>query len=120
MMFSKKQIRKYFVRQLDQSDCGVACLASLIKLYEGETSIEKLRELSGTSKQGTTMLGLYHAAQQLGMDVEAFEADIPNLKTVKSPCILHVIMDNRLQHYVNFYGYENGKFIIGDPAKITI
>ena len=54
-----KHIEKTHTLQLDQSDCGVACLLSVIKLYEGNNSLEKLRELSGTTKQGTTMLGLY-------------------------------------------------------------
>ena len=56
---NKKHIEKTHTLQLDQSDCGVACLMSLIKLNGGTNSIEKLRELSGTTKQGTTMLGLY-------------------------------------------------------------
>ena len=61
-----KQIEKTHTLQLDQSDCGVACLMSLIKLNGGTNSIEKLRELSGTTKQGTTMLGLYQVANQIG------------------------------------------------------
>lgn len=56
-----------FARQHDQSDCGVACLASIINFYEGEISLENLRIISGTSKQGTTLLGLLQAAQQFGI-----------------------------------------------------
>lgn len=116
-MISEKSAKKSFTRQLDQSDCGVACLLSVMKYYGGESSLEKLRELSGTSKQGTTVLGLYQASMQLGMDTQALEGDIKNLKEVSSPCILHVVIDKRLQHYVVCYGYENGKFLIGDPAS---
>ena len=47
-----------FVRQQGQSDCGVACLASIIAFYKGEAQLENLRELSGTTQQGTTLLGL--------------------------------------------------------------
>ena len=39
------------------------------------------------------------------------------LKTKEQPTILHVIIDNRLQHYIICYGYKNERFIIGDPAK---
>ena len=114
---SEKQLQKTFVLQHDQSDCGVACLLSLIKLYGGNNSLEKLRELSGTTKQGTTLLGLYQAANQLGFTAKGNEADIPAVIDHKQPLILHVIIENRLQHYIICYGIENGKFIIGDPAK---
>jgi len=107
---------KHF-KQRDQSDCGVTCLYTLIKYYEGEVSLEKLRELSGTSKEGTTLLGLYQAANQIGLDAEGFEAEIEHLKTLEHPAILHVIIEGKLQHYVVVFGYENQKFLISDPAK---
>lgn len=112
-----KQLLKTFELQHDQSDCGVACLLSLIKYYQGNGSLEKLRELSGTTKQGTTLLGLYQAANQLGFTAQGNEADIQALIDHKHPLILHVILEDRLQHYMICYGYDNNKFIIGDPAK---
>ena len=63
-MFDKKRIKKSVVLQHDQNDCGVACLLSLIRYYGGNQSLEKLREYSGTTRQGTTLLGLYQAANQ--------------------------------------------------------
>jgi ATP-binding cassette subfamily B protein len=117
MNYSIKKIKKSFIRQHDLSDCGVACLSTLARFYEGDVRLEKLRELSGTSKQGTTLLGMLQAARQIGLDAEAFEADIPNLQKLESPSILHVVIDNRLQHYVICYGYQDGKFLISDPAK---
>lgn len=113
-----KHIEKTHTLQLDQSDCGVACLLSIIKLYEGNHSIEKLRELSGTSKQGTTMLGLYQVANQIGFEAEGCEADIQALIDHKQPVMLHVLIEKQLQHYVVCYKYDEIKgFLIGDPGK---
>lgn len=114
---NQKLLTKTHVLQHDQSDCGVACLLSLINYYEGENSLEKLRELSGTTRQGTTLLGLHQAANQLGFESNGNEADIQALIDHKEPLILHVVIKERLQHYVVCYGFENDKFIIGDPAK---
>ena len=114
---NNKLLSKSLVLQHDQSDCGVACLLSLIKYYDGDNSLEKLRELSGTTKQGTTLLGLYQAANNLGFTAQGNEADIQALIDHGEPLILHVVINERLQHYVVCYGYENGKFVIGDPAK---
>jgi ATP-binding cassette subfamily B protein len=113
-----KHIEKTHTLQLDESDCGVACLLSIIKFYQGNHSIEKLRELSGTTQQGTTLLGLYQVANSLGFNTEGCEADILSLIEHNQPVILHVVIDKQLQHYVVCYQYskENG-FLIGDPAK---
>ncbi|WP_299106096.1 peptidase domain-containing ABC transporter [uncultured Tenacibaculum sp.] len=114
---NKKLITKLHVLQHDQSDCGVACLLSLIQYYGGTNSLEKLRELSGTTKQGTTLLGLYQTANKVGFTAEGNEADIQALIDHNRPVILHVIIEDKLQHYVVCYGYEDNQFIIGDPAK---
>lgn len=114
---SQKDLEKTFALQQDQSDCGVACLLSLIQYYEGSNSLEKLREISGTTKQGTTLLGLYQAANQLGFTAQGNEADLQAIIDHKEPLILHVVIEERLQHYIICYGYQNNKFIIGDPAK---
>lgn len=113
-----KHIEHTHTLQLDQSDCGVACLLSIIKLNNGNQSLERLREISGTTKEGTTMLGLYQAANQLGFKAEGSEADLKMLITHRQPVILHVLIENHLQHYIVCYEYiENKGFLIGDPAK---
>ena len=116
-LLSHKHLQQTFTIQHDQSDCGVACLLSLIQYYGGSNNLEKLRELSGTTKQGTTLLGLYQAANQLGFSALGNEADLQAVIDHKEPLILHVVIEDRLQHYVVCYGYEKDKFIIGDPAK---
>jgi len=112
-----RHISKTFVKQYSQFYCGLACLASVVKYYGGETTQEKLRENSGTTLNGTSLLGLYQAAQKLGFGVGAFEADIQNLKELKEPVILHIVKDHTLEHFVVYYGLNNEKFIIGDPAS---
>lgn len=113
-----KKARKTFVLQKDQSDCGVACLLSLIRFYGGENSLEELRKQSGTSVQGTTMLGLYQAANQSGLNAEGNEADIPAIIEHGKPLILHCLIDEKLEHYIVCFGYsETQGFLIGDPAK---
>ena len=112
-----KLLTNTHILQHDQSDCGIACLLSIIQYYGGANSLEKLRELSGTTKQGTTLLGLYQTANRIGFTAQGNEADIQAIIDHKQPLILHVLIENKLQHYVICYGYENNQFIIGDPGK---
>ena len=113
-----KHIQKTHTLQLDQTDCGVACLLSVIKFYNGSHSLEKLRELSGTTKQGTTMLGLCQAANGLGFTAEGYKTDLESLKRHGEPVILLTLNEGQAQHYLVCYEYntQNG-FLIGDPAK---
>jgi len=123
-MTTIKYLEKCFVQQQDQSDCGVACLLSVIRFHDSDESLEILRKLSGTSKEGTTMLGLIQASQALGFDAEGLEAEnIKSLEEINEPAILHVVLDNRHHHYVVFFPFpvlSDNKFIIGDPAKGVI
>jgi ATP-binding cassette, subfamily C, bacteriocin exporter len=110
------------VLQHDQSDCGVASLLSVINYYGGNSDLETIRKLSGTNITGTTLLGLYQAATSLGFKAEGCEADIAALYKHPNPVILHVLIEDKLEHYVVCYGTQlNEKkelvFIIGDPAK---
>lgn len=119
-MKNKKLIQKTFSFQKDQTDCGVGCLQSLIRYYGGEISLETLREKSGTSKTGTTLLGLYQCAKEIGFDAEGCEADIKALIEHGEPVILHILIEQKYEHYVVCYSYDtdkNSKFCIGDPTK---
>ena len=123
MTLNKQISKKSFVHQQDQSDCGIACLLSIIKYYDGINTFENLRNLSGTNTTGTTLLGLYEAASKLGFTVEGCETNIDLLSNYHSPCILYA----HTNHYVICYGISpqslpkrEGQelvFIIGDPAK---
>jgi ATP-binding cassette, subfamily C, bacteriocin exporter len=95
-----KKLQKSLSLQHDQTDCGVACLQTLVRYYGGDINLERLRELSGTSRTGTTLLGLYQVANQIGFIAEGCEADIPALIEHNQAVILHLTLQNQYQHYV--------------------
>lgn len=114
---NRKKAEKTFVLQHEATDCGAAALLSVVRYYGGDSSIVHLREISGTTATGTTLLGLCQAARSIGFDANGVVADsVDDLKNSCLPCILNVRIDNLLLHYVVCYAYENGRFIIGDPG----
>ncbi|MBN8665641.1 MAG: peptidase domain-containing ABC transporter [Chitinophagales bacterium] len=116
---SKKKLNVF--QQQSKYDCGICCLLTIIQYYGGNETLENLRRLSGTNKTGTSLLGLYQAANACGFNAEGCEADMDALLAHPLPCILHVVLDNHLQHYVVYFGKKNQKgrklLVIGDPAK---
>ncbi|NJK82670.1 MAG: peptidase domain-containing ABC transporter [Saprospiraceae bacterium] len=115
-----KKLNKSHVFQQEQSDCGVACLLMLTRYYGGNNTLEKIRASSGTSTEGTTLLGMYQAAQALGFKAEGCKADIAALISHGKPLILHLTLEQGLQHYVVVCppsSQHEAVFLIADPAK---
>ena len=119
-MKSRKKLHAVFTRQHGEFSCGLACLSMIIKYYGSYARQEDLRNISGTSLAGTSLLGLYQAAQKLHFAPEGYEADMKSLQSLDIPVILHIIKEQRLEHYVVCFGYENNHFIIGDPGESAI
>lgn len=116
--YTNRRLEKITVRQHDQSDCGVAALATVIAWHGGRAKAEDLRIASGTSVAGTTMLGLYQAALEYGLAAEGVEMDMEHLLQQQRPCILHTLVGGSMEHYLVYLGLEpNGMLVIGDPAK---
>ena len=46
------------------------------------------------------MLGLLQSARALGLDTEGYESDMQSLIACADVCILHVLVDERLAHYI--------------------
>ena len=60
------------IKQYDSSDCGPACITYICNHYKKEILFSKVRELSKTTENGSTMLGLVAALDSLGFDVKAW------------------------------------------------
>ncbi|MFN7116644.1 MAG: ABC transporter transmembrane domain-containing protein, partial [Saprospiraceae bacterium] len=112
----------YHIQQRDMTDCGVACLLAILRSYGGNASLDQLREWSGTSINGTTLLGLYQAARKVGLEAEGLEAEIQHLRELTHPAILHVIKPDQGLHYIICYNYDikSDTFLISDPAETAI
>jgi len=102
---------------MDQKDCGVASLAMVFGYFGSYYSLARLRELAKTTINGTTALGLVKAAETLGFEPQAIQADMtlfdsPNLIF---PFVVHVLKDKELFHYYVVTGKDKQNIHIADP-----
>ena len=51
-------------------DCGICCLLSIIRYYRGEVSKEYLREITSTTKDGTSFYNLIEGATVIGLTLK--------------------------------------------------
>ena len=112
-------MKKYnSVRQHDQTDCGAACLATIFNYYGLYVAVTKLRELVGTDRNGTNMLGLIETANEYGFDTKTVKVEQDKFKeSLPMPFIAHIVTKDNLQHFVVVHKITNNKVIIADPAK---
>ena len=74
MMDLEKKVRRSHIQQLGNTDCGATCLAIIVKFFGGEVSLEHLRRVCGTTREGTTILGLFQGAKKIGLDASPLKA----------------------------------------------
>jgi len=107
---------KKTIKQHDITDCGAACLASISAHYKLETPIARIRQYASTDKKGTNVLGLIEAAKKLGFEAKGVRGDFESLYKIPKPAIAHVIIKERLQHYVVIYEVTKTFIKIMDPG----
>ncbi len=104
------------IKQHDITDCGAACLASISAHYKLQIPIARIRQFASTDKKGTNILGLMEAANKLGFEAKGVRGDMESLSKIPKPAIAHVIVREKLQHYVVIYEVTKDYIKIMDPG----
>ena len=55
-----------FYHQADEMDCGPTCLRMIAKHYGRTISLEKLRKLSETTREGSSLKNIANMAEKIG------------------------------------------------------
>ncbi|RKN76903.1 peptidase domain-containing ABC transporter [Ulvibacterium marinum] len=100
--------------QPDSKDCGPTCLKIIAKHYGKTVSLPHIREISETTRSGSSLLDLSDAAEHLGFKSLGVKLSYKELLKAPLPCILHW---NKV-HFVVLYGAERRKKN-GDILKIS-
>lgn len=107
---------KYFIPQIDQTDCGFACLKMLIAhLYEDEKALYiKQDENHGPY----TMLQIKEKGEVYGISLQGIEVtDKSSIKEMRFPFIAILKKKNDVFHYVLVTKVKWGSVYYSDPAE---
>ena len=88
------------IKQQESKDCGIACLASIGQHYGLYLPQSKIRAWAQTDLQGTNLLGMLHAATQMGFEAKALRGTVGQLKHLPLPAIAHGMIEKNLSHFV--------------------
>ncbi len=105
------------VKQNDQSDCGPACLAAVALHYKCPMRLQQMRDLAGTDRIGTNLLGMTQAAERMGFLAKAVKGTYEVLPKAPLPAVAHVRTKEGLGHFVVLHRVAKSHVVIADPAR---
>ncbi len=109
----RRRRRLPHVYQLDEMDCGAACLAMVTRYFGKTVGLPRIREFVHTSSEGTSLLGLSRGAEALGLEAHNVRASKSRLDRLPLPALCHW----EGNHWVVLYEVGATSVRIGDPAR---
>ena len=101
------------VRQLDEMDCGAACVAMVCRCFGREVAPSHIRLAIGTGADGTSLRGLQRGGEHVGLEVDAVKVSTGRLDELPLPAIIHWEQN----HWVVLYALDHEHAYIADPAR---
>ena len=100
------------IRQMEDADCGAACLAMVLGSFGKHVDLRELRDMTGANRDGVTALSIVNAARAYGLRARGVKADIGDLRHLPRGSILHW----EFSHFVVFERTTRGGIRVIDPA----
>ncbi len=100
-----------FIRQSEEAECGLACLAMVSSYFGGRKDMTSLRKEFPISLRGAHVGMLLQIAKGMNLVARPMKVETSALEMLKAPCILH--WNNN--HFVVFRSMIKDKYYITDP-----
>lgn len=104
------------VLQEGNKDCGSASLLSVIRYYGGDISLDRLIEMTKTTKEGTNFYNMSLAASHFRLMTKCYKVDnIEKINKVDVPFIVQINSEN-YNHFVVVYKVNKNNIVVMDPS----
>lgn len=111
MRLGFRTVKTPFVRQLNQSQCGLAAMTSILSYYGVTVRQSALLSAMRSAKEGVNMWEIYQMAQRYAITPQLyFNSTLPHAPN-HFPCIAHW----RNSHFVIIEGIHGSHVAINDP-----
>lgn len=117
--------KDHLIKQGFDYSCGSASLAIILNFYLGEkfTETQVIHGLMNhgdasaiAKRQAFSLLDMKRFVNALGYSGEGYRAEVEDLLTLTTPCILPIKILN-YRHFVVFRGIHNGHIFLADPWR---
>lgn len=101
------------ILQVQDGECGLACLAMVSATLEVAAPLHELRSRFRTSSRGSTLHQLMSYAEKIGLGSRAVRLEPHELSQLSLPAILHWDM----RHYLVLEAVSPNGVVVCDPAR---
>jgi ATP-binding cassette subfamily B protein len=111
---SRRPSRRFrLISQIDETDCGAACLAMICRHYGAEIPLARIRSLTRTSTHGASLGDVVRAAEELGLAARPVRVSPGHMDEIPLPALLH--WEGR--HFVVLVELRDGRALIANPSS---
>lgn len=107
----KKKVK--YIEQMEQSECGLACLTMIMNYFNIPITLANLRDEYGSTKEGMTFKHLLQLSKEKGMEGIAYQINSDELTNDILPAIIHW----EKKHFIVLEKVTKSSFIIVDPGE---
>ena len=98
--------------QMHVTECGAACLGSVLAHFGRWVALNELREKCEVSRDGSTAAGILRAARHYGLECTGRAVQLDQVRKLPLPLVLFW----EFNHFVILEGFDRGHFYLNDPA----
>lgn len=102
-----------FETQGTAAECGLACLAAVLRHHGHAVALRELRRRFPPSLKGLQLGRLIGIAAELGLQCRPLRVELDDLPRLQTPCVLHWNLD----HYVVLLKVSARAVVVFDPAR---
>jgi ABC-type bacteriocin/lantibiotic exporter with double-glycine peptidase domain/CRP-like cAMP-binding protein len=104
--------RVRFIQQVDEMDCGAACLAMVARAFGRRVSLARIRQLVNGGLDGASLRSICRAGEELGLATRSVRTSARHLDQMPLPAIVH--WDEH--HWIVLVAVDRGHVHVVDPA----
>ena len=108
----KRRITTPIVLQMHATECGAACVGSVLAYFGRWVPLTELREKCEVSRDGSSAASIARAARHYGLECNGLSVRAEQLRKLELPLILFW----QFSHFVVLEGFDAGNFHLNDPA----
>ena len=108
-----QRIRTPILLQMHATECGAACLGSVLAWYGRWVPLTELREKCEVSRDGSSAASILRAARHYGLECRGLSINAELLKQLQMPAVLFW----QFNHFVVLEGFDDNHFYLNDPAS---
>ena len=109
---TKRRVSTPILLQMHASECGAACLGSVLAYFGLWVPLTELREKCEVSRDGSSAASILRASRHYGLECKGLSIRAEQLKKLELPLILFW----QFSHFVVLEGYDGSNFYLNDPS----